>query len=376
MRAGADHRLRCTGSKGIAVTHDQSSAALPDPCDLVVASAAIKPTTMPGGHWPRRPAASRCMQVRRGARGSCRRSAPVSRSPARTARARPPRCSATCSSSAGSTPSFIVGAHLSADRRRQPRPAPIRHPRLEGRWRDVRACSSPRHASSTAPSTTTGPCLASDQQRRGGSPRRLRNRWRTWSTPSRAFARTAARPRTDGGRLLIAHEGAPPARDHRGTQTATSRPSASAPLRDVPGRRLDPAVRRVGVLQDGMWIAHWTNALPGEHNALNAAAAVHPRASPGSARTGSDVERRRSTGFRAARPPHAAARHAFAVDGGEVVVYDDYGHHPTEIEKTLQALRRRGAAPSASSASSSRISTAGPASCWRSSPRASRPPIS
>jgi UDP-N-acetylmuramate--alanine ligase len=27
------------------------------------------------------------------------------------------------------------------------------------------------------------------------------------------------------------------------------------------------------------------------------------------------------------------------VTGGEVVVYDDYGHHPTEIETTLRALR-------------------------------------
>jgi UDP-N-acetylmuramate--alanine ligase len=27
------------------------------------------------------------------------------------------------------------------------------------------------------------------------------------------------------------------------------------------------------------------------------------------------------------------------INGGEVVVYDDYGHHPTEIENTLRALR-------------------------------------
>ena len=36
---------------------------------------------------------------------------------------------------------------------------------------------------------------------------------------------------------------------------------------------------------------------------------------------------------------HARVRRGPAAGGGTIVVYDDYGHHPTEIEQTLKALR-------------------------------------
>jgi UDP-N-acetylmuramate--alanine ligase len=137
----------------------------------------------------------------------------------------------------------------------------------------------------------------------------------------------------DGGHLLIAHDGA-----HRREITAglecgisTFGFSPSADYQVV----ADMPVNRVGLLQDGMWLAQWTSQLPGEHNALNTAAAAIT-----AHRLGADWD------------DIAAALSSFngldrrmqrlgsrAIPGGEVVVYDDYGHHPTEIEATLRALR-------------------------------------
>lgn len=137
----------------------------------------------------------------------------------------------------------------------------------------------------------------------------------------------------NGGYLLIAHEGA-----HRREITAgltceveTFGFSPAADYQVI----ADPAAGRVGVLDNGHWLAQWSLSMPGEHNALNSAAAAvlaH--------RLGADwddiatalscfagIERRlQRLGTK-------------AVGDGHVVVYDDYGHHPTEVEKTLKALR-------------------------------------
>jgi len=97
----------------------------------------------------------------------------------------------------------------------------------------------------------------------------------------------------------------------------------------------DPGNQRVGILQQGHWVAQWTNRLVGEHNALNAAAAAiiaH--------HFGGDwpeiVEALESFAGIDRRMQRLGER---SVHGGTVTVYDDYGHHPTEIEKTLRALR-------------------------------------
>jgi UDP-N-acetylmuramate--alanine ligase len=140
-------------------------------------------------------------------------------------------------------------------------------------------------------------------------------------------------PAAAGGRLLIAHEGA-----HRRRVTAglaarveTFGYSPAADYQVV----ADAAARRVGLLQDGIWLAQWTNAMPGEHNVLNAAAAAVLAGLLGldweaigvALDDFEGVERRmQRLGERDVR-------------GGRVVVYDDYGHHPTEIEITLRALR-------------------------------------
>jgi UDP-N-acetylmuramate--alanine ligase len=144
------------------------------------------------------------------------------------------------------------------------------------------------------------------------------------------------RPEEEGGRLLIAHDGA-----HRMTitpglkcrvETFGFHPEADYQV------FYDPAAQRVGLLQDGIWLAQWTIQMPGAHNALNSSAAAilaHL--------VGGDWEQigRALSSFRGVdrRMQKLGERRIDSAGGGKVVVYDDYGHHPTEIENTLKALR-------------------------------------
>jgi UDP-N-acetylmuramate--alanine ligase len=72
-------------------------------------------------------------------------------------------------------------------------------------------------------------------------------------------------------------------------------------------------------------------AVPGEHNRLNAGAAVAALELAGVARqeAGAALERFSGTGRR------------FEVHDGEVTIVDDYAHHPSEIEATISAARER-----------------------------------
>jgi UDP-N-acetylmuramate--alanine ligase len=146
------------------------------------------------------------------------------------------------------------------------------------------------------------------------------------------FARLLPRA-GEGGTLLIAHEGA-----HRREVTAgldcrvlTFGFSPAADYQVV----TDPDIRRVGVLRNGHWLAQWTNRMPGEHNALNAAAAAILASRLGAdwEAIGHALDAFEGLDRRLQRLGTAPVR------GGEVIVYDDYGHHPTEIETTLRALR-------------------------------------
>ena len=140
--------------------------------------------------------------------------------------------------------------------------------------------------------------------------------------------------KTNGGRLLIAHEGG-----HRREVTAGLTCDVStigfSPSADYQVF-FDTAARRLGLLQDGVWLAQWTPHLPGEHNALNAAAAAVLASWLGAEwdaiahalSTFKGVERRME---------HLGDRPALR--GGTVRLYDDYGHHPSECDLTLRALR-------------------------------------
>lgn len=91
------------------------------------------------------------------------------------------------------------------------------------------------------------------------------------------------------------------------------------------------------VLERGQKVARVEWSLTGEHNQLNALAAIaaaeHVGVSPADAAhaLGSFQNVRRRMEVRGTVPR----------DGGPVTVYDDFAHHPTAIRTTLDGLRRR-----------------------------------
>jgi UDP-N-acetylmuramate--alanine ligase len=91
-------------------------------------------------------------------------------------------------------------------------------------------------------------------------------------------------------------------------------------------------------MQDGLWLAQWTSRMPGAHNALNSSAAAII-----ASWFGADWEQIAAAldSFRGLdrRMQKLGTRRLGGTNAGEVVVYDDYGHHPTEIENTLRSLR-------------------------------------
>lgn len=148
----------------------------------------------------------------------------------------------------------------------------------------------------------------------------------------RHFA-TLLPPAEEGGLLLIADEGA-----HRREITAGLRCKVQtigfSPAADWVVW-LDSTTGTVSVSKGRELVAQWKNRVPGAHNAMNAATACVLAVSLGAdpARVAASlgefrgIDRRMQ--FLGERP----------VRGGCVRVYDDYGHHPTEIDATLRALR-------------------------------------
>ncbi len=137
----------------------------------------------------------------------------------------------------------------------------------------------------------------------------------------------------DGGSLLIAHDGA-----HRGRITPGLACHVSTfgfhPEADYQVI-FDQAVNRVGILREGMWVVQWTTHIPGAHMAMNAAAAVILAHQLGAEWTDAAEAAEQFEGLDR-RMQCLGER---PVTGGSVLVFDDYGHHPTEIEATLRALR-------------------------------------
>lgn len=141
-------------------------------------------------------------------------------------------------------------------------------------------------------------------------------------------------PASEGGRLLIAHDGA-----HRREVTAGLDCEVStigfSPEADW-AVTYDAPTRGVTLTHRRHTVAEWRNRLPGAHNAVNAATALALASMLGADETRCarslaafrGIDRRMQ--FLGERP-HPR--------GGCVRVYDDYGHHPTEVETTLRALR-------------------------------------
>ena len=156
----------------------------------------------------------------------------------------------------------------------------------------------------------------------------------------RAFAEFAALlpSGSDGGTLLIAHEGA-----HRreiaaataaDVETVGFTPSADWCV------EFDPTPRRVMLHRAGERVCDFTLRAPGAHMAVDAAfaaaLAIRLGADPLTVARGLErfrgVDRRMQLLARAALPGVPAG-------APTVAVYDDYGHHPTEVDATLRALR-------------------------------------
>jgi UDP-N-acetylmuramate--alanine ligase len=78
-------------------------------------------------------------------------------------------------------------------------------------------------------------------------------------------------------------------------------------------------------------LAGWSIPIPGQHNALNALAAI---AVASEAEIRDDVIRQAIAGF-------SGVRRRFQLTGtwNGVAIYDDYGHHPVEIAAVLKAAR-------------------------------------
>ena len=148
-----------------------------------------------------------------------------------------------------------------------------------------------------------------------------------------AFASFAALlpPASDGGLLLVAHEGASRERLAAATFAAV----------ETYGREPE-ATWRVG--REGRMTTlsgprgerlAWQTPLPGEHSELNAAAAAILALRLGAACDSVGPAIESFPGLD--RRMQALGRRE--VPGGSVLVIDDYGHHPTECATTLKALR-------------------------------------
>ena len=150
----------------------------------------------------------------------------------------------------------------------------------------------------------------------------------------REFARLLP-PAAAGGRLLIAEQGA-----HRRAVASDLACSVST-FGWAPGADyrvdFDAESNCVRVRRKGQTELNWKMRLRGDHNALNSAAAGilalwlgAPRRSVESALESFAGCDRRLQFLGSCTAP----------DGGTVRVFDDYAHHPTEIEKTLVAMRQ------------------------------------
>ena len=83
---------------------------------------------------------------------------------------------------------------------------------------------------------------------------------------------------------------------------------------------------------------------PAPHNVRNALAAIAVASELGLSRCGDLPRARQLPGH---RPAHAAHRRRRASPAATVSIVDDYGHHPTEIAATLEALRQAWPGPPA-----------------------------
>lgn len=144
------------------------------------------------------------------------------------------------------------------------------------------------------------------------------------------FARLIA-PADQGGKLIIAHDGA-----HRREVTAGVECEVETigfnPAADWVVSH-EPTTGKVAVRDPEGVTKEWGLSMPGEHNAFNSAMAYALGRS-----LGADADKLAAS-FGAFIGLDRRLQLLGTRDG--VKVYDDYGHHPTEVDATLRALAQR-----------------------------------
>jgi UDP-N-acetylmuramate--alanine ligase len=139
----------------------------------------------------------------------------------------------------------------------------------------------------------------------------------------------------EGGVLLIGHQDAHRREVTAGlmcdVQTIGFSPEADWHVQYEPQTRKTTLHRR-----SSGFLTAWTTSLPGAHNAMNAATAAAI-----ASLLGADADRVAESiaAFRGLHRRSQFLGERALPSGGAVRVYDDYGHHPTEIDATLRALR-------------------------------------
>jgi UDP-N-acetylmuramate--alanine ligase len=143
-------------------------------------------------------------------------------------------------------------------------------------------------------------------------------------------------PASEGGTLIIAEQNAHKREVTAGltcnVQTIGWSPSADWSV------RYDPSTRKTGLVRKGEGlVAAWVTNLPGDHNAMNSATAAALAISAGA---DPDLVAQNLAQFKGIeRRMQYLGERLLPGSSLGVRVYDDYGHHPTEVETTLRALR-------------------------------------
>lgn len=322
--------------EGVPVCFEQAEGRVPEPCDLVIASAAVRPEHPELLAAQRRgveiityaEALGRCMAGRTGValagtHGKSTTTAMLGAAltdagldPTVIVGATCPQLARGCLAPAGRSVGFRLGAETIPAGPLAGRPGLLL----------AEACEFNRSFHHLRPTVASISSVEADHLDVYGS----------LDAVVQAFAEFARLlpPADQGGLLLIADEGA-----HR-RQVAAGLRCRVETIGFSPAADwvvwLDTPTRRVTLTRRGAEVASWRASLPGAHNAMNAATACALAVSLGAdgARVAESLESFRGvdrrTQFLGERP----------VPGGAVRVYDDYGHHPTEIAATLDAVRQ------------------------------------
>lgn len=314
--------------EGITVGFDQSKAWLPDQCDLVIASAAIRPDhpqlleadrrRIP--HLSYAEALGRCMI---GCTGIC--VAGTHGKSTTTAML------GLALDAAGLDPNVIVGAtcpQIGGGFRMGSTTIPSGRLKGEPGLLVVEACEFNRSFHNYRPRIASINSVEADHLDVYGSLEEVIKSFHE-------FARLLP-PADEGGLLIIADKDSHRREVTAGldceVQTIGWSPSCDWSV------QYDPVTRQTGLVRKGHGlIAAWITALPGEHNAMNSATAAALAISAGadpdlvadSLAKFAGIERRMQFLGEKKLPGKSMG----------VRVYDDYGHHPTEVQTTLNALR-------------------------------------